>query len=169
MGIFDSMKNAFGNKAEQEADVTIGPSQMLRNAGLDPSNLKFAFSAGTITISGEIAEEADRRKILDVLGGTPGISTVEDHMNVAAPQPVEAPEVESAIAETRDVAEAKDVGEEELNTYTVESGDTLWKISQEVYGDGSKYMKIFEANTGLLKDPDQIFPGQKLLIPKLGE
>jgi len=52
-------------------------------------------------------------------------------------------------------------------TYTVQSGDTLWKISEQVYGDGSSYMKIFEANTGLLENPDQIFPGQELTIPKL--
>ena len=52
-------------------------------------------------------------------------------------------------------------------TYTVQSGDTLWKISEQVYGDGSSYMKIFEANTGLLENPDQIFPGQELIIPRL--
>jgi nucleoid-associated protein YgaU len=49
----------------------------------------------------------------------------------------------------------------------VQSGDTLWKISEKIYGNGSSYMKIFEANTGLLEDPDRILPGQKLTIPKL--
>ena len=43
---------------------------------------------------------------------------------------------------------------------------TLWKISEQVYGNGSRYMEIFEANTGILEDPDQIFPGQNLLIPE---
>jgi nucleoid-associated protein YgaU len=63
--------------------------------------------------------------------------------------------------------DAKSEPEGDLHTYTVQSGDTLWKIAKEMYGDGSKYMKIFEANAGLLKDPDHIFPGQQLLIPKL--
>ena len=58
-------------------------------------------------------------------------------------------------------------GEEESATYTVQSGDTLWKISEQVYGDGASYMKIFEANIGLLESPDQIFPGQELIIPQL--
>lgn len=31
-------------------------------------------------------------------------------------------------------------------SYTVESGDTLWKIAQAVYGDGSAYPKIIEKN-----------------------
>ena len=54
----------------------------------------------------------------------------------------------------------------EPETYTVQSGDTLWKISEQVYGDGASYMKIFEANTVLLESPDQIFPGQELIIPQ---
>ena len=56
--------------------------------------------------------------------------------------------------------------EADSETYTVQSGDTLWRISEQVYGDGSSYMKIFEANTGLLENPDHIFPGQELTIPR---
>jgi len=51
--------------------------------------------------------------------------------------------------------------------YTVESGDTLSKIAQEHYGDGSKYPIIFEANTPMLKSADLIYPGQVLRIPPL--
>jgi nucleoid-associated protein YgaU len=50
-------------------------------------------------------------------------------------------------------------------TYTVKSGDTLSKISQQFYGDGNKYQKIFDANRDQLKDPDKIQPGQVLKIP----
>jgi len=62
---------------------------------------------------------------------------------------------------------ADEIAPADSETYTVQSGDTLWKIAEQVYGDGSSYMKIFEANTGLLENPDQIFPGQELLIPQL--
>ncbi|MBO1067890.1 MAG: LysM peptidoglycan-binding domain-containing protein [Dolichospermum sp. DEX189] len=34
--------------------------------------------------------------------------------------------------------------------YTVESGDSLWKIAEEVYGDGTQWTKIYEANRGVL-------------------
>lgn len=50
-------------------------------------------------------------------------------------------------------------------TYTVEPGDTLSGIAKKVYGNGNKYMKIFQANTDILKNPDQIKPGQVLKIP----
>jgi nucleoid-associated protein YgaU len=49
--------------------------------------------------------------------------------------------------------------------HEVKKGDTLWKISERYYGDGSLYMKIFEANRNILKDPNLIKVGQKLRIP----
>jgi nucleoid-associated protein YgaU len=103
MGIFETIKSAFGGKAEQEPEVAVGPNQSLTGPDLQ-------------TEAADQAPKADEKQ---------------------------------GLAE-----------------YTVQSGDTLWKISQDVYGDGSKYMKIFEANTGLLKSPDQIFPGQVLVIPE---
>jgi len=50
-------------------------------------------------------------------------------------------------------------------TYTVRSGDSLSKIAKEMYGDGNKYMDIFNANKDKLSDPDAIQPGQELIIP----
>jgi nucleoid-associated protein YgaU len=50
-------------------------------------------------------------------------------------------------------------------TYTVKSGDTLSKISKELYGDSHEYMRIFYANRNTLKDPDKIQIGQQLTIP----
>jgi len=49
--------------------------------------------------------------------------------------------------------------------WTVKSGESLSKIAKDVYDDGSKYMKIFEANKDQLKNPDTIHPGQKLALP----
>ena len=49
--------------------------------------------------------------------------------------------------------------------HVVEKGDTLSALSKKYYGRASDYMKIYNANTDLLKDPDKIFPGQRLKIP----
>jgi nucleoid-associated protein YgaU len=49
--------------------------------------------------------------------------------------------------------------------YTVEPGDTLSKIARKFYGDAGAYMKIFEANTDQLSDPNSIRVGQELVIP----
>lgn len=54
--------------------------------------------------------------------------------------------------------------------YTVKSGDTLWEIAEGVYGDGSLWVNILQANAddvGFLPNGSQalIFPGQVLQIP----
>ena len=49
--------------------------------------------------------------------------------------------------------------------YEVKSGDSLSKIAKHEYGDGNAWNKIYEANRDILKDPNKIFPGQKLKIP----
>jgi nucleoid-associated protein YgaU len=53
----------------------------------------------------------------------------------------------------------------EATTYTVKSGDTLSKIAKAHLGDANAYMKIFEANKPMLKDPNKLSPGQMLRIP----
>jgi LysM repeat protein len=52
------------------------------------------------------------------------------------------------------------------DTYTVKAGDTLSKIAKEKLGDANAYMDIFNANKGLLTDPNKIKPGQVLKIPQ---
>lgn len=49
--------------------------------------------------------------------------------------------------------------------YTVKPGDCLWNIAKSYYGDGAKYTKIYNANRNIIKNPDLIYDGQKILIP----
>ena len=56
--------------------------------------------------------------------------------------------------------------EKEETTYIVKKGDTLQKISNKMYGTTKKWKKIYEANKKILKSPDMIKPGQKLVIPE---
>ena len=50
-------------------------------------------------------------------------------------------------------------------TYTVVAGDSLSKIAKRFYGDANKWPRIHEANRDQIKNPDLIYPGQKLRIP----
>lgn len=51
--------------------------------------------------------------------------------------------------------------------HTVKSGESLSLIAKHYYQDPMKYKQIFAANTGILKNPDLIHPGQELVIPNL--
>lgn len=55
----------------------------------------------------------------------------------------------------------------DVETYTVKSGDSLWKIAKNHYGDGNEYMKIFYANRDKMQSPDSVIhPGDVLNLPK---
>jgi hypothetical protein len=49
---------------------------------------------------------------------------------------------------------------------TVTRGDTLWHISRTAYGNGARYMTIYDANHNQIRNPDRIYPGQIFIIPR---
>jgi len=54
-----------------------------------------------------------------------------------------------------------------IGAYQVQSGDTLSSIAQRVYGNGNLWYLIYNANLGVISDPDLIYPGQQFTIPAL--
>lgn len=48
----------------------------------------------------------------------------------------------------------------------IRRGDTLWQISRRVYGQGVRYTTIYLANSGSIRNPDQIAPGQIFTVPQ---
>lgn len=55
----------------------------------------------------------------------------------------------------------------EMDTYTVKSGDSLSKIAKTYYGDAMQWKKIYEANKDQIgSNPDLIHPGQTFKIPR---
>lgn len=94
-----------------------------------------------VSISGEGISQELKEKILVAVGNVAGITAVEDNVTVSEPAT-------------------------EARFYTVKKGDTLSAVAKEMYGDASKYNKIFEANKPMLSHPDKIYPGQTLRIPE---
>lgn len=50
--------------------------------------------------------------------------------------------------------------------YTVQAGNSLWVIARKTYGNGTHYTVIFGANKQHIKDPNLIYPGQIIALPK---
>lgn len=157
MGLFDFVKG-IGKKntapAEQQPAAPAAPAEPsaqemankllghIKSLGLPITGLSVNYNGKTdlATIKGQVQSQADREKIVLAVGNIDHVAQVDDQMTVSTPEP-------------------------ESKFYTVKSGDTLSKISKEFYGDANQYNKIFEANRPLLKDADDIFPGQVLRIP----
>lgn len=116
----------------------------ISKVGLGNPNIQTEVDGGTVIVKGEVASQEEKEKVLVTLGNIEGVEKVDDQMTVAS----------SAPAAT------------ESKFYEVKKGDTLSKISKEMYGDANKYQKIFDANKPMLKDVDKIYPGQKLRIPE---
>ena len=51
-------------------------------------------------------------------------------------------------------------------SYTVQKGDSLWKIAKEQLGSGTQWNRIYEANQNAIRDPNLIYVGQQLTIPE---
>ena len=57
-------------------------------------------------------------------------------------------------------------GGKEAEFVLIQSGDTLWGVAERAYGNGARYQEIFEANREVIQNPDLIYPGQKIRIPR---
>ena len=110
--------------------------------GLGNPNVQTAVDGDKVTVTGEVATQEEKEKILLALGNIQGVASVDDQITVTGP----------AVAAARFVV--------------VKKGDTLSAISLAVYGKANLYNKIFEANKPMLSSPDKIYPGQTLRIPE---
>ena len=70
--------------------------------------------------------------------------------------------IQSTIKQKQKTQKASS-GQYKSYTYTVKSGETLVSISRKVYGTQKLVQRIKKANA--LSDENQIYPGQKLIIP----
>ena len=148
MGLFSFIKNAgkkvFGKKetepTEEEARISALEGAVTQ-LGIPVDNLRIDL-AQQVIVEGSTETNADREKVILALGNVEGVGAVADNIEVRIPEP-------------------------ESSFYEVQKGDYLSKIAKEVYGDPMKYPVIFEANKPMLKDPDEIYPGQILRIPAL--
>ncbi|MBP9136246.1 MAG: peptidoglycan-binding protein LysM [Chitinophagales bacterium] len=151
MGLFSFLKNAgakvFKSKkpevAATEEEKTLQAQELfdfVKQMGFDVTGLRVRVEGENVTLGGEVPTQEEKEKIILAIGNVEGVGAVDDNLVVKVPAP-------------------------EATFYTVKSGDTLSKISKEVYANANLYNKIFEANRPMLKDADHIYPGQVLRIP----
>jgi len=114
----------------------------IQDVGLGNPNVHATVDGNKVTITGEVASQEEKEKIILAAGNIAGVESVEDQITVSGP----------VVAAARFVV--------------VKKGDTLSAISLAVYGNANLYNKIFEANKPMLSHPDKIYPGQTLRIPE---
>ena len=138
MGLFDFVKE-MGEKLDTQMDL----AGEVNKSGIEVQDMIVDLNDGVAKISGTVNSKADKEKVILLLGNIAGVEKVDDSLEITG-------------------------SDKDSKFYTVKSGDTLGKISKEFYGNAMKYMRIFEANKPMLKDPNKIYPGQVLRIPDFG-
>lgn len=113
--------------------------QQLQKLDLGIESPKVTVQGDKAVLEGSVSSPEALEKAILALGNIKGIAQVESKVQGAEPS---------------------------SQFYTVKSGDTLSKISKEVYGDANRYNDIFNANRPMLKSADAIYPGQQLRIPQ---
>ncbi len=145
MGFFDFLKDVgsdlFGGGDEAEEIKEM----LTKELGDRITDLQVTFDDGAVTLSGKADSVATKEKAMLLAGNVKGVEKVDaDSMEAPAPKK-----------------------EEVTEFYTVRRGDSLSLIAKRYYGDPMKYPFLFEANREVIKNPDLIYPGQTLRIPKL--
>ncbi len=77
------------------------------------------------------------------------------------------PSLSSQVAEDSSFVERQHITPAGADTYVVKRGDTLTSISRQFYGTERHWKKIWQANQGLIRDPNVLKKGWKLTLPKL--
>jgi nucleoid-associated protein YgaU len=142
MSLFGFAKN-IGRKIigkESEADEKVRDFLESDNPGIQ--NLGVKVHGDVVELSGETDDPEAVEKAVLMAGNIEGIGEVKI-------QGLKSPPIS-----------------EDVDYYEIQSGDTLSKIAKQFCGDPNAYPAIFEANREVIKDPDQIFVGQKIRIPK---
>jgi len=143
MGFFDFVKDAGKKLLGHGDDNEAVKKEIASNSDTMPiDNLEVVVDGDKVILKGEAKSAEDRAKAALIAGNIEGVAQVDaSQMSVADETP--------------------------LNDlyYEIQKGDTLWRVAEIYYKDGSRYKEIFEANQEVIKDPDKIYPGQMIRIP----
>lgn len=149
MGILDALRGP--SEAEKTQEIK---DLLTKELGGELKNIQVDYDkGGSVKVMGEAKWFATKERVETLVNKVKGVKTVDTKgINVKKEQPAPA-----AAAKTAAPA---------AQTYTIKSGDTLSKIAREHYGDANQWNRIFEANKDVISDPDKIYPGQTITIPK---
>lgn len=149
---------AKAKEAEAEAKKGKALEKHVNDLGLKVRNLQVRFDDGVAYVGGIVANRATKERVVLAIGNVEGVKQVRDTLRVT---PARKATSNTPAAKARRKANAA-----AQTMHTVKSGDTLSAIAKKYLGDANRYNEIFKANQPMLTDPDKIYPGQVLRIPR---
>ena len=102
-------------------------------------------------------------------GGATAVASVNtrfDYPAAPASASLAAPTAAAASTGQSSATSPADPVVESVQTKRVAAGHTLWELSRNYYGDPTHYPVIYEANKWEIHNPNLIYPGQVVVVPK---
>lgn len=162
MGLFDSIGRMFGYGAAQAQEQTENADQKFaRIKGKYVAALNYADSVGARVDA--LYVEGDK---LIARITAPDQGSAEQIISQFNSIDSSYSDIDLQVGAQEQAQYEQAQSEQQTQTYTVQSGDSLWKIAKNYYGDGAQYMQIYYANKDKIRDPDMIQVGWKLVIPQ---
>jgi nucleoid-associated protein YgaU len=132
---------ALGAPPGADAPKAAALVRLVAEMGLPVEHRGVQVDGERVRLTGTTANQETREKLVLLVENVLGVGQMDDQLQVVQPAP-------------------------EARFYTVKRGDTLRKIAHAHYGNANQYPRIFAANRPLLRDPDELYPGQTLRIPR---
>ena len=141
MGLFDFAKDIGKKLFGHEAEASDKIKEEIEHDNPGISDLTVSYQDGVVSLSGKADSAEAMEKAVLMAGNVQGVSEVKADGISAPPQAAQ------------------------VEYYVIQKGDSLSAIAKRYYGNAQDYPRIFDANREVIKNPDLIYPGQKIRIP----
>ncbi len=110
------------------------------------------------------------------IGTRPSLSTgnlpgraAEPRISAGSERPASPPAASRAVETTPSIATppltTQPPPQPAVRTHVVRNNETLSQIATQYYGSPAKWRQIFDANRDIVKNPNSVKPGTRLVIP----
>ena len=142
-----------GKQATSKQSVVVALSEVESSSGAVRSRAEVPFNVpGTV---------GTNRSVLDRAVGSSQAHQPSQRQDIAISQQPHS----TAATPLSDGGSPSAVVVPKIATTVVSRGDSLWRISHVIYGEGMRYAVVYKANRDQIRNPNRIYPGQIFVLP----
>ncbi len=160
----DSAVHTFRKKVEMKSETEVNHKfPVFKTVGV--CAVAAALAVGVIYINDYKKEKSSRSVVANIKEEQTKVTPINGfpEENAEIKEPEENQENSADESEVENTQKVQETQAPVLNSYTIQQGDTLTKISIKNYGNAKRVKEICELNQ--IQENDLIYPGQTILLP----
>ena len=143
--------------SEDRAAIHLKMAEIFAGKLHDPADAAYHYRRILALHPNGTRADAARGALRRLESGPGNLAVTPNHFHPAATPKPGSPQ-EAAL-------EAEKAAKGKVRTYVVQSGDTLVSISKKIYQTTSRWRDLLDANQNQLSNPDELKPGQTIILP----